>query len=124
MYVNPKIIYKPYHMTQEKKQQAITLLKQGLETVLEREYREIAEIPTDDENIIQVKYSFVYDGVEGIFTVIGQPQDEVGDSQVKLSLLSQFDEDSTHHESLTAKDQVDNDLINVEEYLNLHINQG
>lgn len=34
-------------MTAEKKQQVIALLKQGLETIRERAYTEIAEIPTE-----------------------------------------------------------------------------
>jgi len=114
-------------MNEEKKQKAAALIKQGLETVLEREYTEIAEIPVDDEDMVQVKYSFVHDGIEGIFTVIGQSQhkEEGADEDLlKLSLFSQFDEDSSHYQSMTAKDQVDNDLLNVEEYLHRHINEG
>ncbi|TBO36406.1 hypothetical protein [Pedobacter kyonggii] len=114
-------------MNEEKKQKAIALIKQGLETVLEREYTEIAEIPVDDEDMVQVKYSFVHDGVEGIFTVVGQSQHNVegtDEGLLRLSLFSQFDEDSSHYQSMTAKDQVDNDLLNVEEYLHRHINEG
>ena len=114
-------------MTEEKKQQAIKLLKQGLETVEEREYREIAEVPTEDENRFEVKYSFVHDGLEGIFTVVGLRSDRETDSedqQIKISLLSEFADDSLHYESATAKEQVDNDLIQVEEYLHRHINEG
>lgn len=114
-------------MTEEKKQQAIKLLKQGLETVEERAYTEIAEIPVDDENRFEVKYSFVHEGLEGIFTVVGRAStenDEAEEEKINVTLLSEFAEDSLHYQSATAKDQVDNDLVNVEEYLNGHINQG
>ncbi|RZK38885.1 MAG: hypothetical protein EOO90_20760 [Pedobacter sp.] len=112
-------------MTEEKKQQAIKLLKQALETVEEREYIEIAEIPTEDENRFEVKYSFVHDGIEGIFTVIGQSNEaENKEETLKITLLSQFDNDSLHYESATAKDQVDNDLLNAEDYLHRYINEG
>ncbi|ARS40326.1 hypothetical protein CA265_11935 [Sphingobacteriaceae bacterium GW460-11-11-14-LB5] len=114
-------------MNEEKKQKAIVLIKQGLETVLEREYTEIAEIPVEDEDMVKVKYSFVHDGVEGIFTVVGQNQNNGSDTDedlLRLSLFSQFDEDSNHYQSMTAKEQVDHDLLNVEEYLHRHINEG
>ncbi len=111
-------------MTEEKKQQAIKLLKQGLETVEEREYTEIAEVPTEDENRFEVKYSFVHDGIEGIFTVIGERANADDEQELKINLLSEFADDSLHYDSATAKDQVDNDLINVEEYLHRHINEG
>ncbi|RNL55783.1 hypothetical protein [Pedobacter jejuensis] len=114
-------------MNDEKKQKAIALIKQGLETVMDREYTEISEIPTDDVNELQVKYSFVHDGISGIFTVIGQANTEesaTGEELIKLSLFSKFDEDSTHYDSMTAKEQVDNDLLNVEEYVHRHINEG
>ncbi|WP_231426135.1 hypothetical protein [Pedobacter sp. Leaf250] len=114
-------------MTEEKKQQAIKLLKQGLETVQEREYTEIAEVPTEDDERFEVKYSFVHDGIEGIFTVVGRSsevQAENEEEEIKISLLSEFADDSLHYDSATAKDQVDNDLINVEEYLHRHINEG
>lgn len=114
-------------MTEEKKQQAVKLLKQGLETVEERAYTEIAEIPVEDENRFEVKYSFVHEGLEGIFTVVGRASmdaDDAQDEQIRITLLSEFAEDSLHYQSATAKDQVDNDLINAEEYLNGHINQG
>lgn len=114
-------------MTEEKKQQAIKLLKQGLETVEEREYTEIAEVPTEDSDRFEVKYSFLHDSVEGIFTVVGRSNelhaiDEEKD--LKITLLSEFAEDSLHYDSATAKEQVDHDLINVEEYLHRHINEG
>jgi len=114
-------------MTEEKKQQAIKLLKQGLETVEEREYTEIAEVPTEDSDRFEVKYSFLHDSVEGIFTVVGRsnelhaPDEE---KDLKITLLSEFAEDSLHYDSATAKEQVDHDLINVEEYLHRHINEG
>lgn len=112
-------------MTTDKKQQAIRLLKQGLETIQERAYTEIAEIPTQEQEDFQVKYSFVHDGIEGIFTVTGKPAEaEEGHMPIKLSLLSEFPEDSLLYESATAKEQVDNDLLSAEEYLNTHINQG
>jgi hypothetical protein len=111
-------------MTDEKKQQAIKLLKQGLETVEEREYSEIAEVPTEDENRFEVKYSFVHDGIEGIFTVIGERANADDEDELKINLLSEFADDSLHYDSATAKEQVDNDLINVEEYLHRHINEG
>jgi len=114
-------------MTEEKKQQAIKLLKQGLETVEERAYTEIAEVPTEDENRFEVKYSFVHDGVEGIFTVVGRgtvSETESDEEELTITLLSEFPEDSLHHDSATAKEQVDQDLINVEEYLHRHINEG
>lgn len=112
-------------MTAEKKQQAIQLLKQGLETVQDRAYTEIAEIPTDYQENFQVKYSFVHDGIEGIFTVIGNAS-EAGEQEtpLKVTLLSDFPEDSLLYESATAKEQVDNDLLGAEAYLNSHINQG
>lgn len=110
-------------MTAEKKQQAIKLLKQGLETVEERAYTEIAEIPTAEEQDFEVKYSFVHDGIEGIFTVIGKAAEE-NEGAVKITLLSEFPEDSLLYESATAKEQVDNDLLGAETYLNSHINQG
>ncbi|MCZ4223449.1 hypothetical protein [Pedobacter rhodius] len=114
-------------MNDEKKQKALELIKQGLETVRDREYTEIAEIPTVNLDTIQVKYSFVHDGIEGIFTLIGQIHEEEsasGEVLLKFSLFSQFDEDSSHYQSMTAKEQVDNDLLNVEEYLHRHINEG
>ena len=112
-------------MTEDKKQQAIKLLKQGLETVEEREYREIAEVPTEDENRFEVKYSFVHDGLEGIFTVVGQSTEtDEEEKALKITLLSEFADDSLHYESATAKDQVDNDLLDVEEYMHRHINEG
>ncbi|TCD25471.1 hypothetical protein EZ456_15695 [Pedobacter psychrodurus] len=114
-------------MNEDKRQKALDLIKQGLETVRDREYTEIAEIPSDDLNLLQVKYSFVHDGIEGIFTVIGQSHEEesdTGEGLLKYSLFSQFDEDSVHYQSMTAKEQVDNDLLNVEEYLHRHINEG
>ncbi|WP_029286182.1 hypothetical protein [Pedobacter sp. R20-19] len=114
-------------MTEDKRQQAIKLLKQGLETVEQREYTEIAEIPMTDENTFEMKYSFVHDGIEGICTIVGQSQiveSTTGEEELKITLLSQFDEDSLHYNSMTAKEQVDNDLINVEEYLHRHINEG
>ncbi|TCD08285.1 hypothetical protein EZ449_12835 [Pedobacter frigidisoli] len=114
-------------MIEKKKQQAIKLLKQGLETVEEREYTEIAEVPTTDEDKFEVKYSFVHDGLEGIFTVVGQAANVDSDSEeekIKVTLFSEFAEDSLHYDSATAKEQVDNDLINVEEYMHRHINEG
>jgi hypothetical protein len=114
-------------MTEEKKQQAIKLLKQGLETVEEREYTEIAEVPTEDSDRFEVKYSFLHDSVEGIFTVVGRSNESHAsdDKQdLKITLLSEFAEDSLHYDSATAKEQVDHDLINVEEYLHRHINEG
>ncbi|WP_421944266.1 hypothetical protein [Pedobacter sp.] len=112
-------------MTADKKQQAIQLLKQGLETVQERAYTEIAEIPTEEQEDFEVKYSFVHDGIEGIFTVIGKSgiaaEKEV---PLKVTLLSEFPEDSLLYDSATAKEQVDNDLLGAEAYLNSHINQG
>lgn len=114
-------------MTEDKRQQAIKLLKQGLETVEEREYTEIAEVPMTDEKKFEIKYSFVHDGIEGICTIVGQSQtveSNTGEEELKITLLSQFDEDSLHYNSMTAKEQVDNDLINVEEYLHRHINEG
>lgn len=112
-------------MTADKKQQATQLLKQALETVQDRAYTEIAEIPTDEQKDFQVKYSFVHDGIEGIFTVIGKTG-EAGENAgpLKVTLLSDFPEDSLLYESTTAKEQVDNDLLNAEEYLNSHINQA
>lgn len=112
-------------MKAEKKQQAIQLLKQGLETIQDRAYTEIAEIPTDEEANFQVKYSFVHDGIEGIFTIIGstgEAQDK--ETPLKVTLLSDFPEDSLLYQSATAKEQVDNDLLGAENYLNSHINQG
>jgi len=114
-------------MTEDKRQQAIKLLKQGLETVEDREYTEIAEVPVTEAHKFEVKYSFVHDGIEGIFTVVGQSQtveSTTGEEELKISLLSEFAEDSNHYESMTAKEQVDNDLINVEEYMHRHINEG
>jgi hypothetical protein len=113
-------------MTADKKQQAIKLLKQGLETIQDRAYTEIAEIPTEDQDDFQVKYSFVHDGIEGIFTVIGKaaPIKAEEEAQIRFTLLSEFAEDSLHYESVTAKEQVDNDLVSAESYLNGHINQG
>jgi hypothetical protein len=112
-------------MTADKKQHAIQLLKQGLETIQDRAYTEIAEIPTEDQNDFQVKYSFLHEGIEGIFTVIGKAA-HAGqeDAAISFTLLSEFSDDSLHYESVTAKEQVDNDLVNVESYLNAHINQG
>ena len=112
-------------MTADKKQQAIKLLKQGLETIQDRAYTEIAEIPTEDQDDFQIKYSFTHEGLEGIFTVIGKAAPgESEESEMRFTLLSEFAEDSLHYESATAKDQVDNDLISAENYLNGHINQG
>jgi len=114
-------------MTEEKKQQAIKLLKQGLETVEEREYTEIAEVPTEDSDRFEVKYSFLHDSVEGIFTVVGRSNElhaSDDEKDLKITLLSEFAEDSLHYDSATAKEQVDHDLINVEEYLHRHINEG
>lgn len=114
-------------MTEEKKQQAIKLLKQGLETVEEREYTEIAEVPTEDSDRFEVKYSFLHDNVEGIFTVVGRSNELHAsdyEQHLKITLLSEFAEDSLHYDSATAKEQVDHDLINVEEYLHRHINEG
>ena len=112
-------------MTADKKQQAIKLLKQGLETIQERAYTEIAEIPTEDHEDFQVKYSFVHEGIEGIFTVIGKaaPAKEDEETEIRFTLLSEFDKDSLHYESVKAKEQVDNDLLGAESYLNGHINQ-
>lgn len=110
-------------MTAEKKQQAIKLLKQALETVEERAYTEIAEIPTEEEQDLQVKYSFVHDGVEGIFTVIGKAA-VAEEKSIRITFLSEFPEDSLLYESATAKEQVDNDLLGAETYVNDHINQG
>ncbi|KLT63969.1 hypothetical protein [Pedobacter sp. BMA] len=112
-------------MTADKKVQAIKLLKQGLETIQARAYTEIAEIPTDDQDDFQVKYSFVHEGIEGIFTVIGKAAPAASEEgEIKFTLLSEFAEDSLHYESATAREQVDNDLISAESYLNDHINQG
>lgn len=112
-------------MTADKKQQAIKLLKQGLETIQDRAYTEIAEIPTEDQDDFQVKYSFVHEGIEGIFTVIGKAAPtEAEEAEIRFTLLSEFAEDSLHYESATAKEQVDNDLVSAENYLNGHINQG
>jgi len=114
-------------MTEEKKQQAIKLLKQGLETVEEREYTEIAEVPTEDSDRFEVKYSFLHDSIEGIFTVVGRSNESHSSEEekdLKITLLSEFAEDSLHYDSATAKEQVDHDLINVEEYLHRHINEG
>jgi len=111
-------------MTADKKQQAIKLLKQGLETIQDRAYTEIAEIPTEDQDDFQVKYSFVHEGIEGIFTVIGKAAHAEEGAEVRFTLLSEFAEDSLHYESATAKEQVDNDLVSAESYLNGHINQG
>lgn len=117
----------PKIMTEDKRQQAIKLLKQGLETVEDREYTEIAEVPMTDERKFEVKYSFVHDGIEGICTIVGQSEtveSTTGEEELKVTLLSEFDEDSLHYNSMTAKEQVDNDLINVEEYMHRHINEG
>ena len=112
-------------MTADKKQQAIKLLKQGLETIQDRAYTEIAEIPTEGQDDFQVKYSFVHEGIEGIFTVIGKAAHaEQEDETISFTLLSEFADDSRHYESVTAKEQVDIDLVSAESYLNAHINQG
>ncbi|WP_316825554.1 hypothetical protein [Pedobacter miscanthi] len=111
-------------MTADKKQQAIKLLKQGLETIQDRAYTEIAEIPTENQEDFQVKYSFVHDGLEGIFTVVGKPASDEGEEPaIRFTLLSEFAADSLHYESAMAKKQVDHDLISAESYLNEHINQ-
>ncbi|RBQ08951.1 hypothetical protein DRW42_07005 [Pedobacter miscanthi] len=54
-------------MTADKKQQAIRLLRLGLETIQDRAYTEIAEIPTEDQDDFQVKYSYVHDKYRGYF---------------------------------------------------------
>jgi len=111
-------------MTADKKQQAIKLLKQGLETIQDRAYTEIAEIPVEDQKDFQVKYSFAHEGIEGIFTVVGKAAPAEEGAEIRFTLLSEFAEDSLHYQSVTAKEQVDNDLISAESYLNGHINQG
>jgi len=112
-------------MIADKKQQAIKLLKQGLETIQDRAYTEIAEIPTEDQDDFQVKYSFVHEGSEGIFNIIGKAAHaEQEDEAISFTLLSEFADDSLHYGSVTAKEQVDNDLVSAESYLNTHINQG
>jgi len=110
-------------MTADKKQQAIKLLKQGLETIQDRAYTEIAEIPTEDQEDFQVKYSFVHEGIEGIFTVIGKAAPAGEGADDRFTLRSEFAEDSLHYKLVTARAQVDNDLISAENYLNGHIDQ-
>ncbi|WP_426329034.1 hypothetical protein [Pedobacter sp. R-06] len=112
-------------MTADEKQLAIKLLKQGLETIQDRAYTEIAEIPTEDQDDFQVKYSFVHGGIEGIFTVIGKAAHaEQEDTEISFTLLSEFAEDSQYDGSVAAREQIDKDLVSAEGYLNTHINQG
>lgn len=106
-------------MAEDKKQELLGLIKQRLETVTTREYHEIAEIPTDKLNNFMVKYSFLHDGREGVFNIVGQaePTDNVNEL-INITLKSQFDAGSVHYNSLSAKDQVDQDLAEVSKFLN------
>lgn len=107
------------------KQQAIAILKQGLETIQDRAYTEIAEIPTEDSEDFQVKYSFVHEDIEGIFTVVGKAAPGgTEEGVIHFSLSSEFAEDSRHYGLVEAKSQVDEDLANAELYLNDHIKEG
>jgi hypothetical protein len=111
-------------MTTEKKEQAVTLLRQGLETIQHRAYTEIAEIPTENSGEFQVKYSFVHDDIEGIFTVIGQLASlEQGEMGKGVGLSATFGEDAKHDGSAEAKAQVEKDLESAEGYINAHIDQ-
>ncbi|SER91521.1 hypothetical protein [Pedobacter rhizosphaerae] len=104
------------------KQQAIALLKRGLETIQDRAYTEIAEIPTENSDDFQVKYSFVHDDLEGLFTVIGKTATGGSDQRKpRFALSAEFAEDSRHFGSVAAKGQVDKDLASSERYLNEHI---
>ncbi len=95
------------------------LIKQRLETVTRREYHEIAEIPTDNLNTFMVKYSFLHDGKEGVFNVVGHAQPTKGVNEIDyITLKSEFDTGSVHYSSLSAKDQVDQDLAEVTRILN------
>ncbi|WP_158544291.1 hypothetical protein [Pedobacter miscanthi] len=63
--------------------------------------------------------------IEGIFTVIGKAAPaRQEDAETRFTLLSEFAEDSLHYESVNAKEQVENDVSNAENYLNEHINEG
>lgn len=100
-------------MTEEQKQKAVILLKQGLETIQAREYREIAVIPTEDQENFEVKYSFLHDEVEGIFTVVGKGADPV-------VLQAEFEENLTQGASILTE-QINTDLTSAQEYVNEHI---
>ncbi|SER91942.1 hypothetical protein, partial [Pedobacter rhizosphaerae] len=72
----------------------------------------------------QVKYSFVHEDIEGIFTVVGKaalggPEERV----THFSLSSEFAEDSRHYGSMEAKAKVDDDLASAQSYLNDHIKE-
>jgi hypothetical protein len=106
-------------MKEDKKQELLGLIRQRLETVTMREYHEIAEIPTDRLNTFMVKYSFLYDGKEGVFNIVGhaEPTERVNEIDY-ITLKSEFDTRSVHYNSLSAKDQVDQDLAEVTRFLN------
>jgi len=106
-------------MTEDKKQKLLGMIKQRLETVTAREYHEIAEIPTDRVDTFMVKYSFLQDGKEGVFNIVGQaePMDSANEINI-LTLKNEFDAGSVHYNSLSAKDQVDQDLAEVTRFIN------
>ncbi|MGM9478065.1 hypothetical protein ACS5PU_16680 [Pedobacter sp. GSP4] len=109
-------------MTADKKEQAIALLKQALETIQDRAYAEIAEIPTEGQDDFQVKYSFLHDHLEGIFTVVGKlaPR-QSGGAPDRFSLSDEFDQDSSQHNLIAAQKKVNQDLLSAEAYLNAQI---
>jgi hypothetical protein len=106
-------------MKEDKRKELLGLIKQRLETVTMREYHEIAEIPTDKLNTFIVKYSFLHDGKEGVFNIVGlaEPKESVNEFNY-IILKSEFDTSSVHYNSLSAKDQVDHDLAEVTRFMN------
>ncbi|KQM78445.1 hypothetical protein ASE74_13145 [Pedobacter sp. Leaf216] len=107
-------------MTEEQKTEAIKLVKQGLETIQAREYREIAEIPTEGKQNFEVKYSFVNEGVEGIFNITGDGT-EGGDA---ITLVSEFTDDPLNSISDLTKEQVNFDLRSAQEFVNKNLNMA
>jgi len=107
-------------MTEEQKTEAIKLVKQGLETIQAREYREIAEIPTEGKQQFEIKYSFVNEGIEGIFNIIGNT--EANGAEAEVSLVSEFTDDPLHSISDLTKEQINTDLRSAQDFLNKNLN--
>ena len=103
-------------MTEAQKAEALKHLKQALETIQAREYKEIAEIPSDNQEYFEVKYSFISHRTEGIFTVSGSVEQN-GDGRGGVRLSGDFSEALRHPYSPDLLEQIKNDLKSAEGYL-------